>query len=134
MLTVSALEYLNVSGLDLADPLLVGAVDFEEVFVAFALRLVVETGWLVLVSAIALRFGGILDFMLIERGMVVDINERGGGVIPTVVYRRHLMIFHTRHRDASSSSRAFRTFLSFCTYLYSQRRIFNGITVDFIPY
>jgi hypothetical protein len=110
VLTVSALEYLNVSGLDLADPLLVGAVDFEEVFVAFALRLVVETGWLALVSAIALRFGGILDFMLIERlsskmvmevhkkegVMVVDITERGG-VIPTVVYRRHLMIFHTRH-------------------------------------
>jgi hypothetical protein len=110
VLTVSALEYLNVSGLDLADPLLVGAVDFEEVFVAFALRLVVETGWLALVSAIALRFGGILDFMLIERlsskmvmevhkkegGMVVDITERGG-VIPTVVYRRHLVIFHTRH-------------------------------------
>lgn len=147
MLTVSALEYLNVSGLDLADPLLVGAVDFEEVFVAFALRLVVETGWLALVSAIALRFGGILDFMLIEKlspkmvmevhkkeGMVVDITERGGGLISTVVYRRHLMIFHTRYRDASSSSRAFRTFLSFYPYLYSQRCIFNGIIVEYIPY
>jgi len=66
-----------------------------------------------------------------EGGMVVDISERGG-VIPTVVYRRHLMISHTRHRDAPSSSRAFRTFLSFCTYLYSQRCIFNSITVDYI--
>jgi hypothetical protein len=47
--------------LDLADGLLVGAVDFEEVFEAFALRAVVETSLFALVSAIALRFGGIFD-------------------------------------------------------------------------
>jgi hypothetical protein len=36
-LTVFALEYLNVCALALADGLLVGAVDFEEVFGTFAL-------------------------------------------------------------------------------------------------
>jgi len=59
-LTVLAFEYLNVCAFALADGLLVGALDFEEVFVAFALRDVVATRSLPLVSAIALRFGGIL--------------------------------------------------------------------------
>ena len=61
VLTVLAFEYLNACGLGLLAALLVGAVDFAEVFEAFALR-VVETCLLVLVSAIALRLGGILDF------------------------------------------------------------------------
>ncbi len=60
MLTVFTSEYLNFCALDLAVPLLVGAVAFEEVFEAFVLRAVVETCLLELVSAIALRFGGIL--------------------------------------------------------------------------
>jgi len=60
---VSALEYLNVCDLDLAGGLLVGAVDFEEVFEALALRAVVDTGLFALVSAIALRLGGILDVL-----------------------------------------------------------------------
>jgi hypothetical protein len=69
-----------------------------------------------------------------EGAMLVDITERGGGVMSTVVYRRHLMIFHTRYRDAPSSSRAFPAFLSFYPYFYSQRCRFNGITVEYIPY
>ena len=54
-----AFEYLNIWTLALADGLLVGALDFDEVFEAFALRDVVTTCLLPLVSAIALRFGGI---------------------------------------------------------------------------
>jgi hypothetical protein len=59
-LTVFAFEYFNVCTLALTDGLLVAAVDFEEVFEAFALRVVVATCLLPLVSAIALRFGGIV--------------------------------------------------------------------------
>jgi len=62
VLTVLAFEYLNVCGVDLVATLLVGALDFARVFEAFALR-VVETCLLALVSAIALRLGGILDFV-----------------------------------------------------------------------
>jgi len=64
LLTVLASEYLKVCGLGLvdalADGLLVGAVDFAEVFDALVLR-VAEICLFVLVSAIALRLGGILD-------------------------------------------------------------------------
>lgn len=65
LLTVLGLEYLNVCGLDLADGLLVGASDFEDVFGASAigalvLRVLFETGSFALFSAIALRLGGIL--------------------------------------------------------------------------
>jgi hypothetical protein len=68
---VLALEYLNVCALALAlaGGLLVGALAFEEVFEAFALRDVVAICLLALVSAIALRFGG----------MVVGIRSTGGG-------------------------------------------------------
>jgi hypothetical protein len=58
-LTVFVLEYLNICALAFVDGLLVGALDFEKVFEAFALRVVVEACLLALVSAIALRFGGI---------------------------------------------------------------------------
>jgi hypothetical protein len=60
---VFAFEYLNVRLLDLADDLLVGAVDFDEILEAFALWGVVaaSSSLLVslLVSAISFRFGGI---------------------------------------------------------------------------
>jgi hypothetical protein len=50
---VFAFEYLNIWTLALADGLLVGALDFDEVFEAFALRDVVATCLLPLVSAMA---------------------------------------------------------------------------------
>jgi len=57
---VFALEYLNTGFLGLAVFLLVGAVELDEVFEAFAFR-ALDAVWLFpLVSAIALRFGGIL--------------------------------------------------------------------------
>jgi hypothetical protein len=65
MLTVSRLEYLNVCGLEVAELLLVGAVDLEEVFEAFALRLTLKAVLLAFVSTIALRFGGILVFYVL---------------------------------------------------------------------
>jgi len=51
---------LKFCALALVDGLLVGALDFAEVFDAFALRDAFETSLLPSVSAIALRFGGIL--------------------------------------------------------------------------
>jgi hypothetical protein len=57
---VFAFEYLNVGFLDLADDLLLGAVDFDEVLEAFALwGVVADSSSLLLVSAISFRFGGI---------------------------------------------------------------------------
>lgn len=54
------LEYLNPSPLALVEDLVVGAVDLDDVFRAFESRAVEVGCLLVLVSAMALRLGGIL--------------------------------------------------------------------------
>ena len=70
-----ALEYLKVCALALVGGLLVGALDFAEVFDAFALREVFETSLLPSVSAIALRFGGILTLC---RWSFTDLKRKRG--------------------------------------------------------
>lgn len=62
-----------------------------------------------------------------EGGTVVDITKRGGdGVMQLLFTRRHLLIFHTRYRDASSSSRASRTFLSF-THIFIRKDAYSMV-------
>lgn len=63
-LTVLALQYLKIFPLDFADSF--GALDFVEILEAFALR-VLGADLFPLVSAIALRLGGILALFLRDR-------------------------------------------------------------------